>query len=284
MTGIDELLLRSGIDELLLRSGIDELLLRSEPVRFVVGVTNVMGLNRGLPILLPIGRAIGQLDDPAFRGVLLWSLAWSLACVIGLHVGTIWAVHRLLAPSGWFAWAVDFLGSVGASLLAFWLFLPIAVGIGTLYIGRIAAAVEQRFYPWLPHPQGASMWEQTWDGIAVALKVLVLNVVALVLAVMVPGLGLLLAWIIAAYAIGRGLFVAVAMRRMNRIDAERLYRRGRTSVLASGAMLSISAYIPVLNLLIPIIGTACMVHILDLTLTASEADRSLVRHRMNVDK
>jgi CysZ protein len=97
-------------------------------------------------------------------------------------------------------------------------------------------------------------------------------------------LGLLLAWIIAAYAIGRGLFVAVAMRRMNRIDAERLYRRGRTSVLASGAMLSISAYIPVLNLLIPIIGTACMVHILDLTLTASEADRSLVRHRMNVDK
>jgi CysZ protein len=55
-------------------------------------------------------------------------------------------------------------------------------------------------------------------------------------------------------------------------------------VLASGAMLSISAYIPVLNLLIPIIGTACMVHILDLTLTASEADRSLVRHRMNVDK
>src|SRR4051794_32451655 len=100
-------------------------------------------------ILTPVFLAIGQLDDPAFRGVALRSLAWSLACFIALYAGSIWAVHRLLAFHGWLAWTADVLGSVGAALLAFWLFLPIAAGIGTLYCDRIASAVERRFYPWL---------------------------------------------------------------------------------------------------------------------------------------
>ncbi len=51
-----------------------------------------------------------------------------------------------------------------------------------LYFDRIATSVERRFYPWLPPPQGASFLEQAWDGIAVAFKVLALNIVALILA------------------------------------------------------------------------------------------------------
>jgi CysZ protein len=220
-------------------------------------------------IFLPLARAVGQLDDAAFRGVLIRSLAWSSACVVVLHVGAIWAVDRLVAFNGWLAWAADILGFVGASVLTFWLFLPIAVAIGTLYIDRISSAVERRFYPWLPSPQNASIWEQTWDSIAVAVRVIGLNLAGLVLALLVPGLGLVLGWMIAAYAIGRGLFVAVAMRRMPAAVAESLYRRKRFAVLAHGAILSISAYIPILNLFIPIIGTASMVHILDMTLSAA---------------
>ncbi len=90
--------------------------------------------------------------------------------------------------AGWLGLA-DILGSVGASLLAFWLFLPVAAGIGTLYLDRIASAVERRFYPWLPPPDSATLLEQAWDGIAVALKVLALNVAALILALLIPGLG-----------------------------------------------------------------------------------------------
>jgi CysZ protein len=82
---------------------------------------------------------------------------------------------------------------------------------------------------------------------------------------------------IAAYAIGRGLFVAVAMRRMPRAMAESLYRRCRGTVLAQGAILALAAYVPIMNLLIPIIGTAAMVHILDAALSATaETGRRLV--------
>lgn len=217
-------------------------------------------------IFFPIARAIGQLDDPTFRGVVLRSMAWSLACLATLDIAAVRIMHHLLGFQGWATWAGDFVGWVGASLLAFWLFLPVAAGIGTLYLDRIASAVERRFYPWLPPPDSATVLEQTWDGIVVALKVLALNVAGLMLALIIPGLGLILGWIVAAYAIGRGLFVAVAMRRMQRGAAEALYRQCRGTILVQGGLLALSAYIPILNLLLPVIATAAMVHILDMTL------------------
>ena len=221
-------------------------------------------------VLLPFTRAVSQLDDPVFRGVLIGSVAWSAACFILLYFGAVWSVHRLLELHGWLAWGIDLLGSIAASLLAFWLFLPLAALIGTIYLDRIAQSVERRFYPWLPPSSGASFVAQTWDGVEVALKVLGLNILALILAVILPGVGAVLGWMIAAYAIGRGLFVAVAMRRMPRLVAESLYRHARVAVLAQGGILALAAYVPVLNLLIPILGTAAMVHILDMALTAAQ--------------
>lgn len=221
----------------------------------------------------PIFRASSQLDDPVFRAVMLRSIAWSAVCFAALLIGAIWIIHSVLDLHGWLAGGADILGSIAASLLAFWLFLPVAAAIGTLYLDRIAAAVEHRYYPLLPPPRGASVLEQTRDGVAVGLKVLVLNIVALVLAFLIPGVGLVLGWIIAAYAIGRGLFVTIAMRRMPRPQAESLYRQYRGLILIQGAILALAAYIPVMNLLIPIVGAACMVHILDMALTANEGFR-----------
>jgi CysZ protein len=223
-------------------------------------------------VLLPITRAVGQLGDPGFTAVLLRSIAWSIACFAALHVAAIWIVHQLLELHGWLAWGADILGSLAASLLAFWMFLPLAAAIGTIYFDRIAISVERRFYPWLPPPAGASFIEQSWDGFAVAFRVFVLNIVALILAFLLPGIGLILGWMIAAYAIGRGLFVAVAMRRMPRMMAESLYRASRGVVLTQGAILALAAYVPVMNLLIPVIGVATMVHVLDIALTAMQEE------------
>jgi CysZ protein len=231
-------------------------------------VANPMESPGRMGIFLPIARAIGQLDDPAFRGVLFRSIAWSIACFAALHVGAIWLIHRALALHGWLAWGADVLGEFAASLLALWLFVPVATAIGLLYFDRIAAAVERRFYPWLPAPEGAPLVEQVWDSVVVALRVLGLNVLALALAF--TGIGLILGWLVAAYAIGRGLFVALAMRRMPRRMAESLYRRSRGVVLMQGAILALGAYVPVVNLLVPVLGVAAMVHALDMALAASE--------------
>ncbi len=222
-------------------------------------------------LLSPLGRALGQLDDSVFLCVLARSVAWAAGCFLVLHIGAVWAVHRLLDLPGWLGWAADLAGGIGASLLALWLFLPVAAVIATLYIERVARAVERRHYPALPPPRGASLAAQLWDAVGVGLRILLLNLLALVLAMILPGAGLVLAWAIGGYAIGRGLFVAVAMRRMPRPAAEAAYRRARPAVLAQGAVLALAFYVPVLNLLIPVIGTAAMVHVLDQALSAPPA-------------
>jgi CysZ protein len=212
-----------------------------------------MSPTRKSPLFVPITRAFGQLDDQVFVGVAVRSVAWSAACFAAIYAAAVGIVHWLLDLHGVWAWVA---------------------AIGTLYFDRIALAVERRFYPWLPPPQGASLIAQTWDGIAVAGQVLMLNAVALILTLMIPGIGLVLGWMIATYAVGRGLFVAVAMRRMPRAAAESLYQSQRGVVLLNGGILAAAAYVPFINLLIPVIGTAAMVHVLDIALSAMNRPRA----------
>jgi uncharacterized protein involved in cysteine biosynthesis len=96
--------------------------------------------------------------------------------------------------------------------------------------------------------------------------VLGLNLLALLLALVLPGIGLPIGWAVASWAMGRGLFVAVALRRLNRSETEALYRTVRPIALVQGAAMAAAAYFPLLNLLIPVVGTAAMVHVLDLAL------------------
>ena len=223
-------------------------------------------------LLQPLARAIAQLDDRVFVRVLLQSLVLSAICFAAILTGSVWAIQAALSLHGWLAWVAGVFGGIAAALLTFFLFLPVAAVIGTLFLESIAGAVERRFYPDLPRAVGAPIAAQVWDGIAVGLKILVLSLVALVLALLLPGVGLILAWAINAYAIGRGLFVAVAMRRMPRAEAESLYRRHRPIVLLQGGVLAAMSFVPLLNLLIAVLGAASMVHVLD------EAIDQKIRH------
>jgi CysZ protein len=220
-----------------------------------------------IPLLLPLTRALSQLSDPALMGVVWRSVLFSALFFIVILAGTIAALHSLVIAHGILAWALDALGSVAAAVLAMWLFLPVAATIGSLYFERIARAVEHQFYPSMPPAQSAPILDQVWVGVAVGLRVLGLNILALILTLFLPGIGLPIGWAIAAWALGRGLFLAVAMRRLNRPDAEALYRTIRPVALAQGGLMAVAAYVPLLNLLIPVVGTAAMVHVLDLALT-----------------
>jgi uncharacterized protein involved in cysteine biosynthesis len=210
----------------------------------------------------PLFRALEQFDDTAILAVLIKSLLVSLACFAVLVLGSVYGLHHLLAPHGWVAWLAGILGGAASLAAGVWLFLPVAVVIAWAFMEPVCRAVERRWYPGLAPAQGSSLLPQIWDGIVVACLVLLLNVLSLLLAILIPGIGLLLGWAITAWALGRGLFVAVAMRRMSRGDASQLYLRHRGSVLLQGAALAAVASIPLLNLFLPVLGPACMVHVL----------------------
>jgi CysZ protein len=210
----------------------------------------------------PLALALAQLDDPACFGALVRSVLLALAAYALLLAGSIWEMDRLLAAYHWPGWLAGLIGTVGVVALALWLFLPTVVMIATCYINRIAAAVDARHYPWLPPPSPAPLTAQLWDGLHLAGRVLLMNLLALLLAFLpIPGLGLVLAILVSGWAIGRGLFVTVAMRRLPRDAAIALYMRHRFTVVVQGVVLAVAAVVPGVNLLVPIVGTAAMVHV-----------------------
>ncbi len=214
-------------------------------------------------IILPIARAFGQFDDPVFLGVVVRSLAVGVVAFVAVGLLAIAAVDLLTQVHGPFLWLAGIASAIAAALLAWWLFLPVVAGIGSLFIERVARAVEDRWYPDLPPLQGASLGAQIWDGVAIALRLLLAYAVALPLVIFIPGIGLLIGWALAAWAIGRGLFVPVAMRRMPRAEAEDVYRLMRAEVFCQGLILVGLGTIPAANLLLPVLGPAVMVHVLD---------------------
>jgi CysZ protein len=216
----------------------------------------------GMSMFAPSLRAAGQLDDPVFIGTVARSVGWSALAFVALEVAVIWGAHAALADFGWWSWLASLLGGVGAALLAVVLFVPLATGIATLFIDRISDAVEHRHYPGLPPTDPAPLSVQMWDGLVLTVQVLALQIVGLAVALLLPGPGFLVAWGITAWAIGRGLFVAVAMRRMDLPAARALYRQNRVAVLVQGGVMAAAAMIPPLNLIVPVLGTAAMVHVL----------------------
>lgn len=210
----------------------------------------------------PALRALAQLDEPAFLGAVLRSVAWTAVLFVIVASGLGYGIAVALSDHGWLAWLGPVFGLVFGVFAALFLFTPVAALVASLFVDRIADAVEARHYPWLPPLRPAPLSQQIWDGVALGGRVLAMQVVALVLALLVPGLGFALGLVIAAWAIGRGLFVAVAMRRMQRPTAMEAYRAARLAVIAQGGLISAAGLVPVLNLVAPVLGIAAMVHVL----------------------
>jgi uncharacterized protein involved in cysteine biosynthesis len=209
-------------------------------------------------------RALAQMDDPVFLGVVWRSVAWTILGFCALAAALVWGGHSLLAEHGWLGWLAGALGGVGAALLSLYLFLPLASVVALLFADRVAAAVERRFYPGLPPAHPAPWAQQAWDGIALGLRVLGWQVLTLLLLLIPPlaPIAVPAGWLVSAWSVGRGLFVAVAMRRMPRREAAAAYAGLRPAVLAQGALMAAASLVPLLNLFVPVLGTAAMVHVL----------------------
>ena len=217
----------------------------------------------GMSPLTPPARAIAQLTDPAFLGVLFHSVFWTLLAFAGVAVALSYLSGYGLTWLGWHegGWLAPLLGTAGSVFLAHLLFLPVAGVVATLFADRIAGAVERRWYPNLPPGRPAPIVAQGWDGLVLGLQILGLQVVALLLTPFVAGLSLPLGWAIAAWAIGRGLAVAILMRRMDRRAALTTYRQLRPAILFQGLLATAASLLPVVNLLVPVLVVASITHV-----------------------
>jgi len=209
--------------------------------------------------------AFSQLTDPKMRSVLWQSLLLSLVLQVALIALAWWG----LASFATFKWQwvndlIRWLGGGAVIVLALMLF-PASFGIViSIFMERIADIVEARHYPALGPARGIPIWTGIWTGVAFLVALVVLNLVMLpiyIVAIFVAGLGAVVFYAVNGLLTGRMYYELVALRRRSPADVK-AWRKANPGILwLTGIVIVLLGTIPILNLLVPVVGTAAMVHV-----------------------
>jgi uncharacterized protein involved in cysteine biosynthesis len=178
-------------------------------------------------------RAVGQLFDPRFAGVLVRALALTLGLLAALSLAAVWLVGLL----------------------------PVAAMFAGLYLDQIADAVEARHYPDLPPARRTGLVEDLKGGIVFMLVVLGVNLAGLAVYLLSGPFAPLVFWAVNGYLFGREYFELVAARRVEPAGNHRLRGRHAFRIWLAGALMAVPLSIPIVNLIVPLLGVATYVHL-----------------------
>ncbi len=108
------------------------------------------------------------------------------------------------------------------------------------------------------------MWTGIWTGVVFLVAVIVLNLVLLVpylIALVFFGAGAVLFYALNGYLTGRLYYEQVALRRQTPAEVK-AWRKANIGVLwLTGIVIVFLGTIPIVNLIVPVLGTAAMVHV-----------------------
>ncbi|HLS68520.1 MAG TPA: EI24 domain-containing protein [Kiloniellales bacterium] len=222
-------------------------------------------------------KAFGQLSEPASRrllrqalglSVLTFALLWAAATLLLSWLGgelLIWTQAR-----GWegfwlsiVEWIYAAAAVSGVVITSFLLFPAVAMLIMTLLLDPICEAVEQGWYPDLPPGREQPWAEILWDTARLTGVIVFLNLLFLPLYLVLlffPPFNLFVFYGLNGYLLGREYFEVAAVRRLQSGEVQALRRRHRGKVFAAGVIIALLFSVPLVNLFMPIVATAYMVH------------------------
>lgn len=209
--------------------------------------------------------AAQQLGDPKLRVIVWQSLALSLVLQIALGVLAWWGLQSLATFQwSWVNETIRWLGGGAVAVLALMLF-PASFGIViSVFMERIADIVEARHYPQLGPARGIPLWTGLWSGIVFLLTLLAINLVMLpfyIVALFVAGLGAVLFYGVNGWLAGREYYEQVALRRRDPAEVKAWRKANAVTLWLTGIAIVFLGTIPILNLIVPVLGVAAMVHI-----------------------
>jgi CysZ protein len=209
-------------------------------------------------------RAVGALSEPPMRRVVALSLALAVLtfALLWLAIAAI-LYHTAFFDSRLLNWLVNLLGGLAVLGLT-WLLFPAAVTlIMSFYLERVAAAVEAIDYPGRGPPRLQPVGEIVAITLRLVLLTLMLNLLALPVYLLVPGINLFLFLALNGYLFGRGYFEVVALRRLDMGTARRVRSRFAGRIFLGGVVIAGLFALPFVNLVAPVIATAFMLHIFE---------------------
>lgn len=169
-----------------------------------------------------------------------------------------WLAHAL--QGGAIANFLPWLGSIGASLIAWILFPAIMPVIINFFDDTIAFLIEEQDYPKSLKGHEQAFWPKFWHDTRFSLFALGVNILVLPL-YLVPVLNMCLFYFLNGYLLGREFFRMVARRHVSERESDTMYHNHSALIMTTGVLLAIMATIPVANLFAPFLGIAMMVHL-----------------------
>ncbi|MDI1283485.1 MAG: EI24 domain-containing protein [Reyranella sp.] len=209
--------------------------------------------------------AVRQLGDPRLRGIIWQSLLLSLVLQIAIGVVAWWALQSFANFQwSWVNETIRWLGGGAVTVLALMLF-PASFGIViSIFLEKIADIVEAEHYPQLGKARGIPMWIGIRSGVVFLLTLIALNLVLLpfyLVALFIAGLGAVLFYGANGWLTGREYYEQVALRRLDPADVK-AWRKANGGVLwLTGIAIVFLGTVPILNLIVPVLGVAAMVHV-----------------------
>ncbi len=208
-------------------------------------------------------KALAQLPERGIRGVVLASIFGSLAISIALASGLAWLLLETnFVAIAWLEPVLDLLGGFAVAVLIIVLFPAVVALVAGLLLERVCAAVEAVHYPTLPPPRDQPILEAIGMALRFMAVLILLNLLALPL-YLIPVVNVVLFYGLNGYLLGREFFEMVALRRLPPEAMRAARRRHRLRLFSAGVVFAFLSTVPLLNLVLPIIAAAAMLHIFE---------------------
>jgi len=214
------------------------------------------------PLITSAFLALRSVFAPGMMVIFIWSVLLAIGVLGGFIAGTGMAVDWFAQTmqNQWLAPYMSWLGGIGATMLAWFLFPGIMPVIINFFDDRIAHIIERQDYPGVIQPTQQPFWPELWHDVRFTCMAILLNILVLPL-YLLPGLNLFLFYLLNGYLLGREFFIMAARRHMPVEQAEVMRKRYGRSILIAGIGLVLLATLPILNLFAPFWGIAVMVHL-----------------------
>lgn len=209
-------------------------------------------------------RAFAALAMPPLRRVIAISLVLAVLSFVALWLGVAVVLDRSVA-FGWapLDWLVDLLGAAAVLALSWLLFPAVVTLFMGLFLGRVAAAIEALDYPGRAPARPQPVGEILRVTLRLMLLTIVLNLLALPVYLLAPGLNVFVFLGLNGYLFGREYFEVVALRRLDTIAARSARRRFGGRIFIGGVVIAGLFAVPFVNLVAPVVATAFMVHLFE---------------------
>lgn len=212
-------------------------------------------------MLAPALKALRDSFSAPLRRVMWQSILLGIALLVLIGVIAQWALGAL--PETGIVW-IDVALEIFARFFAVIMLVPlmpvVTAAIAGFFLEDVAAKIEARDYPQSPPGRDQPFVQSLRIALLFALGLLIINLLALPL-YLIPGVNVVVFWVVNGYLLGREYFELVALRHVSPREVRKLREDNSLRMLGVGMLIALLMTIPFVNLMAPLFATALMVHV-----------------------